>query len=139
MPVNKIFVLVRYVIKILKIILIQKLNKPLCFGFLTFDERIRIYPVKHELPKFHHGFRYFIGHTDIVPALGIPDNVMRKAVKSLGRGIPEGVAKLLRDIVFTKDLPAYCIIHVMMDICDLIGKSDDLAFKRRRRAFGLVV
>ena len=64
---------------------------------------------------------------------------MRKAVKSLCSSIPESIAKFLRNIFLAQDLASYCIVHIMMDIRNLIGKPDDLTLKGGRVPFCLVI
>ena len=64
---------------------------------------------------------------------------MGETVKSLCGGIPKSIAKLLRDILLAKYLPSYGIIHIVMYIRDLVGKSDDLPFKCGGIALCLVI
>ena len=64
---------------------------------------------------------------------------MNKVIQSLSGAAADHFTNFLRDICLRENSSPDGIIHIMMNIGDLIGKSDDLAFQCMRLANGLMV
>ena len=64
---------------------------------------------------------------------------MYESIQPFSRGISEKSSHCNRNIIFCDDSRTLSIVHIVMDIGDLVRKTHDLAFQSRRISTGTVI
>ena len=119
--------------------MIENLYHNFYLPLLPFGFRVGIYSFKHELPKIQESLIDFIRHHNVVLAHACCDYVVYKGIKPLSVSVAYHLCKFLRNITLFHDSAADRIIHIVMHISYLVGKSNNLSLKSGRCQIKLMI
>jgi len=123
----------------LQIVPVKYFNDPLRLVFLRLCDRIRVDPSVHESAHILHCLCDRRRHGDHGLSLAGPDQVVNKMVQAFSGRLPDDGGDLLRDVLFGQDPGPHRIIHIVVEIGDLVRQADDPALQRGRRPTCLVI
>ena len=123
----------------LVIITKQLLHNPHGLSFFSLGLRICVDVLEHEIPKLTICLLDRLRHLKNRSSHRIGDDVMHVGVQALLHGMPENLCDLFRHIVVRKNASPDRIIHVMVEVCNLIRITDDPSLQCRRPSCRLVV
>ena len=100
--------------------------------FFPFCVRIQVYIFKHKFPQiFYRPFR-FRRHFNNRLIHTVRDHIMHQSIKPLFTRTSKSLPQIRRNIILCQNSSSYCIIHIVVDICKLIGNADNLPFQSMR-------
>ena len=119
--------------------LIERDNQILRFSLFALGNRIPVHVPEHKFPHPLHGLLHLRRHPDIVPVAAVCHNIVNKKVQTLAAAIADHAADLLWHIRFLHYTGSHRIVHIMMDIGNLVSQSYNLSFQCGRHSYGLMV
>ena len=101
--------------------------------------RILIDIPEHQRPKLHHRLKNIRRHGDAVFPHTVLYNIMYESIQPFSRGIAQKSSHCDRNIIFCDDPCPLGIVHIMVDIGDLVRKTYHLSFQCERISAGAVI
>ena len=91
---------------------------------------IEIDILKHESAQICHRALHFRRHADLRPVHTVDNHVMHQAVQPRLAGVPKSVPDIRRDILFREYPRPDGIVHIVVDIGELVREPEHLSFQR---------
>ena len=120
-------------------VIVQRLHQHHGLPLFALGLRVYIDPLEHKLPEPFQRALHRLRHDDSVPPAAVRHDIVDEMIDPLRGIIADHVADLSRHIVLRQNPGPYRVVHVVMDIGDLVGKPHHLSLQRGGRPSGLMV